>query len=60
MTTDPNRRLLHPDAPVVDYQVHWYPPTVVEQLTGRSAYPKVERGADGEYVLWLDEGAASR
>src|ERR1700752_4410442 len=57
MTTDSSKSLLHPTTPVVDYQVHWYPPSAVEQLMGRSTYPKVERGADGEYVLWLDEGA---
>jgi len=56
MTTEPNNSLLRPDSPVVDYQVHWYPPSAVEQLTERSTYPKAERGADGEYVLWLDEG----
>lgn len=44
--------------PVVDYQVHWYPPSAVEQLMGRSSYPRVERGADGEYALWLDEGVS--
>jgi aminocarboxymuconate-semialdehyde decarboxylase len=58
MTTQPSRSWLQPNTPVVDYQVHWYPPSAVEQLVGRSAYPKVERGADGEYVLWLDEGAS--
>ena len=47
-----------PNVTVVDHQVHWYPPSVVEQLMGRSAYPKAERGADGEYVLWLDEGVS--
>jgi predicted TIM-barrel fold metal-dependent hydrolase len=40
----------------VDYQVHWFPPTVIERLVGRSAHPKVERGADGEYTMWLDDG----
>jgi aminocarboxymuconate-semialdehyde decarboxylase len=58
MTTETNNSLLRPDTPVVDYQVHWYPPSAVAQLTGRSTYPKVERGADGEYVLWLDEGVS--
>lgn len=43
---------------VVDHQVHWYPRAAVEKLRGRSRYPKVERGADGGYVLWLDEGAS--
>jgi predicted TIM-barrel fold metal-dependent hydrolase len=56
MTTESSKSLLRPNSPVVDYQVHWYPPSVVEQLVGRSAYPTAERGADGEYVLWLDEG----
>jgi aminocarboxymuconate-semialdehyde decarboxylase len=56
MTTESSKSLLRPNTPVVDYQVHWYPPSVVEQLVGRSAYPTAERGADGEYVLWLDEG----
>ena len=56
MTTESSKSLLHPNTPVVDYQVHWYPPSVVEQLVGRSTYPTVERGAEGEYVLWLDEG----
>jgi aminocarboxymuconate-semialdehyde decarboxylase len=41
---------------VVDHQVHWYPPSAVEQLIGRSSYPKAERDADGNYVLLLDEG----
>jgi hypothetical protein len=25
---------------------------------GRPAHPKAERGADDEYVLWLDEGVS--
>lgn len=58
MTTESSKSLLRPNTPVVDYQVHWYPPSVVEQLVGRSAYPTAERGADGEYVLWLDEGVS--
>jgi predicted TIM-barrel fold metal-dependent hydrolase len=58
MTTESSTSLLHTNTPVVDYQIHWYPPSAVEQLMGRSAYPKVERGADGEYVLWLDEGVS--
>jgi predicted TIM-barrel fold metal-dependent hydrolase len=58
MTPESSTSLLHPNTPVVDYQVHWYPPSAVEQLMGRSAYPKVERGADGEYVLWLDESVS--
>jgi aminocarboxymuconate-semialdehyde decarboxylase len=58
MTTESSKSSLRPNTPVVDHQVHWYPPSAVEQLTGRSAYPKAERGADGEYVLWLDEGAS--
>jgi aminocarboxymuconate-semialdehyde decarboxylase len=48
--------MLHPNTPVVDHQVHWYPPSAVERLMGRSTYPKAERGPDGNYVLWLDEG----
>jgi aminocarboxymuconate-semialdehyde decarboxylase len=56
MTTESSTSLLHPNVPVVDHQVHWYPPSAVEQLMGRSTYPKAERGPDGEYVLWLDEG----
>jgi aminocarboxymuconate-semialdehyde decarboxylase len=56
MTTEPSENLIRPNSPVVDYQVHWYPPSALEQLMGRSAFPKVERGADGEYILWLDEG----
>lgn len=56
MTTEPSKSLIRPNSPVVDHQVHWYPPSAVEQLMGRSAYPKAERGADGEYILWLDEG----
>lgn len=56
MTTETSENLVRPNSPVVDYQVHWYPPSAVEQLMGRSAFPKVERGADGEYILWLGEG----
>jgi predicted TIM-barrel fold metal-dependent hydrolase len=58
MTTESSTSLLQPNTPVMDYQVHWYPQSALEQLIGRSTYPKVERGADGEYVLWLDEGAS--
>ena len=58
MTTESSSGLLNSHTPVVDYQVHWYPPPAVEQLMGRPDYPKVERGADGEYVLWLDEGVS--
>lgn len=58
MTTEPSKGSLRPDTPVVDYQVHWYPPSAVEQLTRRSTYPKAERHADGTYVLWLDEGVS--
>jgi len=28
----------------------------VEQFIGRPEFPRAERGADGEYILWLDEG----
>lgn len=56
MTPESSKSLLHPNTQVVDYQVHWFPPSVVEQLVGRSTYPTAERGADGGYVLWLDEG----
>jgi predicted TIM-barrel fold metal-dependent hydrolase len=58
MTSESSKSLLHPNTPVVDYQVHWYPPSVVEQLMSRSTYPRAERGADGEYVVWLDEGVS--
>lgn len=56
MTTETNEGLLNSNAPVVDYQVHWYPPSVVERLIGRSAHPIAERDANGDYTLWLDEG----
>jgi hypothetical protein len=58
MATESSTSLLHPNTPAVDRQVHWYPPSAVEQLMGRSAYPMVERDADGNYVLWLDEGVS--
>lgn len=58
MTTESSTTLLRPGIPVVDYQVHWYPPSAVERLRGRTAYPKAERGADGGYALWLDDGAS--
>lgn len=57
MTTESEsgNSLLASTTPVVDYQVHWYPPSVVERLVGRTAYPRAERGPDGDYILWLDE-----
>jgi aminocarboxymuconate-semialdehyde decarboxylase len=42
---------------IVDYQAHWYPRSCVEDLVGRSAFPRAERTADGGYVL-LDDGVA--
>jgi aminocarboxymuconate-semialdehyde decarboxylase len=45
-----------PPAPVVDHQVHWYPPSAVAMLRDRTAYPRAERGPDGGYALWLGEG----
>ena len=45
-------------AMVVDHQVHWFPRAAVEKLILRSTYPMVERGADGGYVLWIDEGVS--
>ena len=60
MTTESSMSSHQPNAQapaqVVDHQVHWYPPCAVEELMGRSAYPKAERDADGNYVLLLDEG----
>lgn len=56
MTSESGMTLLRPNTSVVDHQVHWYPPSAVERLVGRSTYPIAERGADGDYVLWLDEG----
>ena len=60
MTTESSMSSHQPNAQapalVVDHQVHWYPPSAVEELMGRSAYPKAERDADGNYVLLLDEG----
>jgi hypothetical protein len=38
--------------------VHWYPRSAVEKLMRRSTYPKVERGANGDYVLWIDAGVS--
>jgi hypothetical protein len=58
MATESSTSLLHPNTPAVDHQVHWYPPSAVEQLMGRSAYPMVERDADSNYILWLDEGVS--
>jgi hypothetical protein len=58
MATESSTSLLHLNTPAVDHQVHWYPPSAVEQLMGRSAYPMVERDADGNYVLWLDESVS--
>jgi predicted TIM-barrel fold metal-dependent hydrolase len=62
MPTESSTTSPEPDAAapalVVDHQVHWYPPSAVEQLMGRSTYPKMERDADGGYVLWLDEGVS--
>lgn len=43
---------------IVDHQAHWYPRRCVEALIARSAAPRVERNADGEYVLWLDDGTS--
>src|SRR5690242_11963327 len=56
MATESGKNLLNSNTPVVDYQVHWYPPSVIEQLVGRSAHPTVERDADGDYTMWLDDG----
>lgn len=56
MPTESSASLLHQDTLVVDYQVHWYPPSAVAHLMGRSTYPKVEHGTDGEYVLALLQG----
>jgi predicted TIM-barrel fold metal-dependent hydrolase len=58
MTTESAKNLIKPSAPVVDYQVHWYPPAVVEQLVGRSAHPTVERAPNGDYTMWLDDGVS--
>jgi aminocarboxymuconate-semialdehyde decarboxylase len=56
MTADSRQSPPHPSTPIVDHQVHWFPPSAVERFVGRSVYPKAERGADGEYIFWLDEG----
>lgn len=56
MTTESGQGLVRPNTPVVDHQVHWYPPSVIEQLRGRPDHPKAERGPDGGYIMWLDDG----
>lgn len=52
----PSQARLPAPGRIVDHQAHWYPRSCVEALIGRSTFPKVERGRNGEYVLWVDEG----
>jgi predicted TIM-barrel fold metal-dependent hydrolase len=41
---------------VVDHQTHWFPPTALEALVGRTTLPRVEKSRTG-YVLEIAEGA---
>ncbi len=52
----PDKGVDVPRAAIVDHQAHWYPRSCVEALIGRSTFPRVERGRDGEYGLTVADG----
>jgi predicted TIM-barrel fold metal-dependent hydrolase len=62
MATEARARSPRPDGSdaltIVDHQAHWYPRSCVEALARRSTFPRVERTADGGYVLLVDENEA--
>src|ERR1700752_3887657 len=41
---------------IIDHQAHWFPSAYLDTLIGRSAYPIVERMAEGGYALVLGDG----